>query len=96
MDDLLTAREAMAVLRCSRTFLSDHKAELGATRVGTHLRFPRASLDAYLKRGQVAGAVTVEQMPVAAPSPRHGRIASMYPPGTINKLTGLPYGSRAS
>lgn len=89
MTDLLTAREAMAVLKCGRTFLTDHAAELGATRIGTHLRFPREALDAYLVRQRVPGAVVV----VAQPAPiRRGRIADMFPPGSINPATKLPWG----
>ena len=96
MNDLLTAREAMAVLRCGRSFLSEHKAELGATYVGSQLRFPRAALDQYLISRRVAGAAPVAVAESPAPKARRGRIADLYPAGTINKLTGLPYGVRAS
>lgn len=52
MDDLLTPREVAAILKIERkALMSMRKRKLGppAIRVGKRLRFPRASLETWLR-----------------------------------------------
>lgn len=53
LEPLLTAQEARAILRCSRSFLSEHRAALGGIKVGTRLMFTRAGLADYLARQRI-------------------------------------------
>lgn len=84
---LLTAREAMAFLRCGRTFLTEHRAELGGIKRGGNLMFDRAGLQAYLDRQRIQApdAERVESLTVVAPAPTPIR---KYGIGPTNPLTG--------
>lgn len=87
-EPLLSAREAQAVLGCSRWFLTEHAAELGAVKVGNRLKFTRAGLDAYITRQTVKAPE-----PITAPStpaPQH-RLAFVGL-GPVNPVTRLPWG----
>jgi hypothetical protein len=59
---LLTAREAMAYLRCGRSFLHQHADEIGVIRYPGKLLFATADLDRYIASKRV-------QTPVARPTP---------------------------
>lgn len=85
---LLSAREAQAVLGCSRWFLTEHAAELGAVKVGNRLKFTRAGLDAYITRQTVKASE-----PITAPStPAPRRSLSVVGLGPVNPLDGKPWG----
>lgn len=50
LDDerLLTVTEVCQLIRVAPTFVYRHAAELGAIKVGSHLRFTRRGLDSWL------------------------------------------------
>lgn len=56
---LLTIKESCLYLRRSRTFVWEHRAELGAVRLGRSVMFTQASLDAYIARQTVPPAAIV-------------------------------------
>lgn len=92
MDErLLSAREAMAYLGVGRTFLTEHRAELHGVKVGSRLKFRRSGLDAYLARNAVLEQRAAMVAPPKAPPKPRGRIADLYPPGTINPVTRRPF-----
>ena len=69
---LMTAQESMAYLRCSRSFMTDHRAALGGIKVGGKLMFRRDGLDAYLDRQQIQAPAPVEPpttTPIRRPAP---------------------------
>lgn len=70
---LLTAQEACHYLRVGRSFLTEHRAELGGRKVGTRLLFHRDDLNAYLERVRIAEQPKAAPTPIAAaPSHRDG------------------------
>lgn len=88
-DPLLNAREAQAVLGCSRWFLTEHAAELGAVKVGNRLKFTRAGLAQYVERQTVKAP---EMVPAAStPAPRRG--FSFVGRGPVNPVSGRPWGT---
>jgi predicted DNA-binding transcriptional regulator AlpA len=54
IEPLVTARYVMARLGCSRSWVQDHRAELGARKLGNLLLFERGELEAWIARGRVA------------------------------------------
>jgi excisionase family DNA binding protein len=44
MDKMYTAEEVAELLKCSLTFVYEHKGELGAVKIGTLIRFPESKL----------------------------------------------------
>jgi predicted DNA-binding transcriptional regulator AlpA len=52
-EPLVTARYVMARLGCSRSWVTDHRAELGARKLGNLLLFERADVEAWIARGRV-------------------------------------------
>lgn len=53
-EPLVTARYIMARTGCSRSWVQDHRAELGARKLGGLLLFERADVEAWIARGRVA------------------------------------------
>lgn len=95
MDDrLLSAREAMAYLGVRRSFLTEHRVELHGIKVGSLLKFRRSGLDAYIARRQL-GAPAQDAPKQPTRPVRRGRIADLYPPGTINPVTKRPFSETA-
>lgn len=86
-DALLSARDAQAVLGCSRWFLTEHAAELGAVKVGNRLKFTRAGLDTYIARQTVKAPAPI--MAPSMPAPR--RSLSVVGLGPVNPLDGRPW-----
>ena len=62
-DPLLLASDVMARLGCSRSFVQDHRAELGARKIGRLLRFPREAVEAFVARGQIQAPAPAEPKP---------------------------------
>lgn len=90
MDELLTAKEAMVVLRCARGYLTAHAEEIGVERRGGRLFFRRSDLQAYRDRSYIRrGLVATRQE--SAPQ-RRLRVV----PAGINEVTGRPFNERAS
>jgi hypothetical protein len=92
-DALLTAADVMRLLKCSRSFVQDHRAELGARKLGGLLRFDAAAVQRFADAGQLSEA------PAPAPIPRprpalcaDHRSALVRLHGPINNVTGLPWG----
>lgn len=83
--DLLTAQEAMAVLRCSRDFLRDHSADMGAVKIGRSWRVSRANLLAFVERGRIR-----EPEPERETAPEPTRIRT-YGHGPTNPIFGGPW-----
>jgi predicted DNA-binding transcriptional regulator AlpA len=77
IEPLVTARYVMARLGCSRSWVQDHRAELGARKLGGLLLFERAELEAWIARSRVA-----EPAPSEQPEPR------LIRPSV--EMTGLP------
>src|SRR5690349_15562821 len=86
---LLLADEAAAYLRISRVWIYRHADQLGCVRDGGPLRFRRESLDAWIAAHESRPRV-VREVPRRQPKAP----AFALDPGRINRLTGLPYGSR--
>jgi len=84
----MTAREAAAYLKVSRSFLTAHLSEISHTRAGRDLRFTQAALDAHLARGRKQPMAAAE--PMAAPA-RLRRIT----PGRMNPITRREYSTIA-
>lgn len=84
----LSVRDVMRLLNRSRSFVYENAAQLGAYRSGGRgLRFTAAGIEAWRQRNRLAPALPT---PITA-APRRPRIADLYPPGTINKVTGAPF-----
>jgi predicted DNA-binding transcriptional regulator AlpA len=60
-EPLVTARYVMARLGCSRSWVQDHRAELGARKLGNLLLFERAEVEAWIARNRVAEPAPAEQ-----------------------------------
>jgi excisionase family DNA binding protein len=89
VEPLLTPKEVMGLLRCSRSFLTDHRAELGARKLGGLLRFPRAEVEAFIARGRHAEAPAAAA-PEPEPTPIRARpVLSHSTP--LNPLDGEPW-----
>lgn len=84
---LLTTAEVMEQLGCSRTFLTEHAAELGGRKVGTRLKFLPADIAAYLDRRRVQDRA----QPQSKPAPVQARRLSVVGQGAINPRTGRPW-----
>jgi predicted DNA-binding transcriptional regulator AlpA len=61
IEPLVTARYVMDRLGCSRSWVQDHRAELGARKLGNLLLFERADVEAWIARGRVAEPAPAEQ-----------------------------------
>ncbi len=61
---LLTIPEACRYLRRSKTFVWEHRAELGCVKLGRNVLFTQVGLDAYIARQTVPPAVTPAEAPV--------------------------------
>lgn len=85
---LLTVRETMAYLRCGRSWLLAHRAELGAELVAGALKFDRARLDAYRESRRVMPA---QPAPVRLMRPTERRAAIQHA-SPVNPLDGKPWG----
>ncbi len=85
---LMTAQEVMAYLKCSRAFLTERGADMGALKLGGLWRIRRADLEAWIAGGRKA------QEPIAAeqPEPRPIRSAAPLGKGPINPVTQKPWG----
>lgn len=84
-EPLLTVKEVMAYLRCSRAFCYRNAAQLGAVKVGSAMRFTQAGIDDYLKfRAVVAPVKAVEVPPPARERKPALRVVGL---GPINPLT---------
>lgn len=85
---LLTSAEAMAFLRCKRSFLTEHRAELGGIKVGSKLMFRLSDLTAYLDRRQIAA-----EPPARKTAPVPIRKAPTLGRGEINPVSRKPWGA---
>jgi hypothetical protein len=85
--ELLTAQEAMAVLKCKRSYLTMHADEIGVVRRGGRLFFYRADLDAWNLRHY--------RRPAGAPEPMRRTRPAVVARGSgrINPVTRRPYGT---
>jgi predicted DNA-binding transcriptional regulator AlpA len=84
IEPLVTARYVMARLGCSRSWVQDHRAELGARKLGNLLLFERADVEAWIARSRVAEPAPSEQ---PEPTPIRPDIDTTdLPP--VNPLTG--------
>jgi predicted DNA-binding transcriptional regulator AlpA len=84
IEPLVTARYIMARLGCSRSWVQDHRSELGARKLGNLLLFERADVEAWIARSRLA-----ESLPAEQPEPRLIRPSvemTGLPP--VNPLTG--------
>lgn len=92
--ELLTAQEAMAAIKCSRSYLSEHADEIGCVRRGGRLLFYRADLERWNERHYRPGQPKAEPSdptPMRRPTkPVAGIPGSLV--GRNNPVTGKPYG----
>jgi excisionase family DNA binding protein len=89
VEPLMTPAEVMARIGCSRSFVQDHRAELGARKLGGLLRFPRAEVEAFIARGRHAEAPAAAA-PEPEPTPIRARpVLSHSTP--LNPLDGEPW-----
>lgn len=95
---LLTANEVAGYLRKSRSFVQDHRAELGGRKLGRSLMFHRADVDAFVERGRMrpehppaepAGHATPT---VLSDSRRIRPRIDLTGLPALNPVTGLPWG----
>jgi predicted DNA-binding transcriptional regulator AlpA len=87
--DLMTARDVMAMLGCSRTYITDHCAELGGRKLGRLLRFKRADIEAFVDAGRVQPAAPAK----AQPAPIRRPVLDLVKlHGPINPVTKRPWG----
>jgi predicted DNA-binding transcriptional regulator AlpA len=93
IEPLVTARYVMDRLGCSRSWVTDHRAELGARKLGNLLLFERADVEAWIARGRVAEPAQAEQ---PEPTPIREHIDTTGLPEK-NPLTGQawPWNRRA-
>jgi predicted DNA-binding transcriptional regulator AlpA len=93
IEPLVTARYVMARLGCSRSWVQDHRAELGARKLGGLLLFERADVEAWIAQSRLAEPAPAEQH---EPTPIRERIDTTGLPAT-NPLTGKawPWNQRA-
>jgi hypothetical protein len=87
---LLTAKEAAAYLRRSRSWLTPHAEEIGVVRMDGRLLFRLADLERFVARHH-APPVGVKP----EPAPRKPARPSMLPTG-MNPVTRRPFGSVAA
>jgi predicted DNA-binding transcriptional regulator AlpA len=83
IEPLVTARYVMARLSCSRSWVQDHRAELGARKLGNLLLFERAELEAWIARSRVADPPAEQPEPTPI---RQDIDTTDLPP--VNPLTG--------
>jgi hypothetical protein len=83
----LTARDAMAYLKRSRSWLTKHADEIGYVRDGRNLFFYQADLDAWNRRHYRLPRAD-DATPVYRPEP-----VPFGDGGEINPFTGVPYHS---
>lgn len=62
-DKLYTPQEVSELLKCSLTFIYDHKQQLGVVRIGKLMRFPESSLRKILNVGMEVKEQMVLQVP---------------------------------
>ena len=82
---LLKAEDVRALLNCGRTFVYEHKAELGAISHGTLLRFDPDAVDAYIEAHRVRPPLAIVE---SKPAPE---MKLPVPDGAISVLTGKPF-----
>lgn len=90
-DTLLTAKEAGAILRCGRTFLTVHAAELGGIKVGSRLKFRSDRIERYIAERSIVVAVRGAQ---TAPARHPVDIAKHRSP--MNPVTKAAWGAPAA
>lgn len=91
-DALLTAAEVMRLLKCSRSFVQDHRAELGARKLGGLLRFDAAAVQRFADAGRVEppAPALVPRQATALCADHRSALVRLH--GPINNVTGLPWG----
>lgn len=83
IDPLYCAQDVMALLGCSRSYVQDHRAELGGRKLAGLLRFPRSSVVAFI----AASTVVPEPAEQSEPTPISPSIDTMGLPEK-NPVTG--------
>lgn len=61
MKTLISARDVMVMLACSRSYVQDHRAALGARKMNGLLRFDPADVERFVEAGRVAEPAPAEQ-----------------------------------